>query len=149
MSESTLPSEKEILELIAASHAAKKMSYSPYSKFRVGAALLTTEGKVFTGCNVENSSYGLCLCAERTAIVKAVSEGVREFRAIAIASDMTDKFCSPCGACRQFIAEFGEDYFIILSKPDFTYVTYTVREILPLAFTPHDLKAERRSSHAV
>ena len=98
-------------ELFAVAREAMKNSYSPYSKFKVGAALLTKEGKVFTGVNVENSSYGATVCAERTAVVKAVSEGYREFEAIAVAS--SEGIASPCGICRQFIFEFGDDIRII------------------------------------
>ncbi|KAI9204964.1 cytidine deaminase-like protein [Polychytrium aggregatum] len=86
---------------------AKAHSYSPYSKFRVGAALLAKSGRIYSGCNVENASYGGCICAERTAFVKAVSEGEREFVAIFISSDLED-FISPCGMCRQFMVEFGK-----------------------------------------
>ena len=89
---------------------ARKVSYSPYSKFPVGAALLAKNGQVFVGCNVENASYGLCICAERAAICKAVSEGVTEFEAIAVAAT---PLATPCGACRQFIVEFGNEITVI------------------------------------
>ncbi|KAF5897290.1 cytidine deaminase, partial [Clarias magur] len=92
-------------DLILKSHKAKEFAYSPYSKFRVGAALLTGDGTVFTGCNVENACLTLGICAERVAISKAVSEGYQVFKAIAIASDMVDEFISPCGGCRQFLRE--------------------------------------------
>lgn len=92
-------------QLIQKSFEAKEMAYSPYSKFRVGAAILTESGEYITGCNVENASYGLCICAERTAICKAVSEGHHKFKAIAVSSDLEDKFISPCGSCRQFLIE--------------------------------------------
>nr|XP_014353613.1 PREDICTED: cytidine deaminase [Latimeria chalumnae] len=91
--------------LIQMSHKAKEFAYCPYSQFRVGAALLTSDGKVILGCNVENACYNLGVCAERTAIQKAISEGKRNFRAIAIASDLQDQFISPCGACRQVMRE--------------------------------------------
>ncbi|XP_012939930.1 cytidine deaminase [Aplysia californica] len=127
----------EIQSLIAKSREALTFAYCPYSKFKVGAALLTKEGKVFTGCNVENVSYPLCICAERTAIVKAVSEGYREFKAMAIATELPDTFASPCGACRQVLLEFGSNYDIFLTKPDMTYVKMTPAELLPLGFTPN------------
>lgn len=96
--------------LVAAAVAARKLAYAPYSDFLVGAALRTVTGEVFTGCNVENTSYGLCICAERTAICKAVSEGHQMFEAIAVAAT---PFATPCGACRQFIIEFGRDIEVI------------------------------------
>ena len=94
---------------------ARRAAYAPYSNFRVGAALLAQNGTVFSGCNVENASYGLCVCAERTAICKAVSEGVQEFEAIAIAAV---PLASPCGACRQFIVEFGKDIAVVSINAD-------------------------------
>lgn len=95
--------------------AARRASYAPYSNFRVGAALLAQNGTVVSGCNVENASYGLCVCAERTAICKAVSEGIRDFEAIAIAAV---PLASPCGACRQFIVEFGKDITVVSINAD-------------------------------
>jgi cytidine deaminase len=102
-------------QLIASAIAARTESYSPYSKFAVGAALLCNDGTVFTGCNVENASYGLAICAERTAICKAVSEGHQKFVAIAIAAT---PLASPCGACRQFIVEFGKNIHVISINAD-------------------------------
>ncbi|XP_022090135.1 cytidine deaminase-like isoform X2 [Acanthaster planci] len=99
----TLPAE--IQNLIELCQTAKKNAHCPYSKFRVGASLLTKDGKVFSGCNVENASYTLGLCAERCAIFKAVSEGYKEFRAMAVGSDVKDHFLAPCGACRQVMHE--------------------------------------------
>src|SRR5881296_2781589 len=93
-------------KLIAAAKTAQRRAHAPYSKFRVGAALLTKSGKVYTGCNVENASYGLTICAERVALAKAVSEGHRKFKAIAVVAPSGG--LSPCGACRQVLAEFGE-----------------------------------------
>ncbi|KAI5614451.1 cytidine deaminase [Silurus asotus] len=129
--------------LIRQSLEAKTFAYCPYSKFRVGAALLVNDGKVFTGCNVENACYNLGICAERTAISKAVSEGYREFQAIAIASDMSEQFISPCGACRQFMREFGGNWVVYLSKPDGSHMEMTVEELLPESFGPEDLKMKR------
>ena len=109
------------------------MSYAPFSKFRVGAALLAKDGRIFTGCNVENSSYGGTICAERTAFVKAVSEGVQEFERIAIASSGGEAW--PCGICRQFMREFCEDDFVIITGNDEDSLrTYTLKEILPEGF---------------
>ncbi len=108
-------------------------AYAPFSKFQVGAALLTKDGKVYTGVNVENSSYGGTICAERTAFVKAISEGEREFKAIAIASSGGEAW--PCGLCRQFMNEFVEDDFVIITANDADSIrTYTMRELLPEGF---------------
>jgi cytidine deaminase len=108
-------------------------SYAPFSKFRVGAALLAKDGEVFTGCNVENSSLGGTICAERTAMVKAVSEGNREWEAVAIASSEGEAW--PCGICRQFMREFVDDDFVIITGDDIEHLkTYTMNEILPEGF---------------
>uniref|UniRef100_A0A672NN37 Cytidine deaminase n=1 Tax=Sinocyclocheilus grahami TaxID=75366 RepID=A0A672NN37_SINGR len=120
---------------------AKEQAYCPYSKFRVGAAVLAIYSTVFlTGCNVENTSYPLGLCAEMTAISKAVSEGYISFKAIAIASDLEDCFISPCGACRQFMREFGSQWDVYMSKSDGSYKLMTVEELLPCSFGPDDLR---------
>lgn len=103
--------EKKLLKLAS---EARKNSYSPYSKFRVGAALLSKNGKVYTGCNIENATYGATCCAERTAIFKAVSEGEKEFEAIAVQGD-NDGLTFPCGICRQVILEFAPDIQVILA----------------------------------
>ena len=116
-------------------------SYAPFSKFRVGAALLAEDGQIFTGCNVENSSFGGTICAERTAFVKAVSEGVTRFKKIAIASSGGEAW--PCGICRQFMREFCDDDFeVILAKTEKDYIIYTLKEILPLGFGPENLKGD-------
>ncbi len=108
-------------------------SYAPFSKFKVGAALLTKDGKVYTGCNVENSSYGGTICAERTAFVKAVSEGDKEFSKVAIASSGGEAW--PCGICRQFMKEFCDDDFVIITGNDADSIrTYTLAEMLPEGF---------------
>ncbi len=119
--------------LIEAALHARTSAYAPYSKFLVGAALLTETGEIITGCNVENASYGLCFCAERTAIVKAVSEGYRQYRAIAVA---TEGGGTPCGACRQFIAEFCDEVTPIVVVDSVTGNTtdYTLEQLLPNAF---------------
>lgn len=126
-------------ELFAAAVKAAGNSYSKYSGFSVGAALLTDDGKIFTGCNIENASYSLTVCAERTAIFKAVSEGYTGFSAIAIAGSPTDDFskpCFPCGACLQVMSEFcGNDMRIILSDGE-----YRLSEFLPKRFDEESLK---------
>ncbi|KAF6344180.1 cytidine deaminase [Rhinolophus ferrumequinum] len=131
---------KHIQQLVLSSQEAKKAAYCPYSHFPVGAALLTRSGRIFSGCNVENACYPLGICAERTAIQKAVSEGEKDFRAIAIASDVKDDFISPCGACRQVMREFGTNWAVYMTKPDGTYVVRTVQELLPASFGPEDLQ---------
>jgi cytidine deaminase len=121
-------------ELVSMANQAREKAYAPYSNFRVGAALLTEDNKVFTGVNVENSSHGATVCAERTAVCKAVSEGYKEFKAIAIASD-SDDYIYPCGICRQVLSEFNNGSMrIICSKPTGEYITFTLEELLPSAF---------------
>ncbi|HFJ9507055.1 cytidine deaminase [Bacillus cereus group sp. MYBK245-2] len=115
-------------------------AYIPYSKFPVGAALVTKEGKIYTGCNIENASYGLCNCAERTAIFKAVSEGERNFSYLVITGE-TDGPISPCGACRQVIAEFCDPKMpVLLTNVKGDEKEVTVEQLLPGAFTIEDLK---------
>ena len=109
-----------------------------YSNFHVGAALLTTDEKIYTGCNVENSTYGLTICAERTAIFKAISEGDRKFKAIAIASDSPD-FITPCGACRQIIFDHCGEIDIICANGKEEYKVFKTSELLPFAFGDKDL----------
>ena len=118
--------------LIASALLTREHAYAPYSQYQVGAALLTETGKIFTGCNVENSSYGLTICAERGAIAAAVAGGHTKFRAIAIASANRG---SPCGACRQVLAEFGLDLIVIMCEPQQQPVISSLRDLLPLAFT--------------
>ena len=133
-------------ELIEMALEAREMSYSPYSNFKVGAALLTKNGKVYKGCNIENAAYSPGNCAERTAIFKAVSEGEKDFAAIAIVGGPADNgeltICPPCGVCRQVINEFVdcEEFDIILgtNKPEDMKV-YKLKELLPLGFGPGDL----------
>ena len=129
-------------ELMVAANEARKFAYTPYSHFKVGAALLTKSGKLYTGCNIENSSYTPTVCAERTAVFKAVSEGESDFAVIAVVGGKEEnplEFCTPCGVCRQVLAEFcGEDFRILLGNPD-KFQSYTVDEILPFSFTKKDL----------
>lgn len=126
-------------QLLEQSKVARENAYVPYSKFKVGAALLAKDGTVYEGCNIENASYGLTNCAERTAIFKAVSQQVREFEAIAIVAD-TEGPCSPCGACRQVIAEFCAPTMpVYLTNLKGDVLETTVEKLLPGAFTPEDL----------
>ena len=125
---------------------AREKSYSPYSRFAVGAALLTSDGKVYTGCNIENAAYGPSNCAERTAFFKAVSEGERSFCAIAIAGgpagSQPSEPCPPCGVCRQVMQEFcrPESFLIILGDASEDLKTYTLSELLPLGFGAGNLE---------
>ena len=120
-------------KLIAAARIAKRYSYSPYSKFRVGAALLTSKAKIYTGSNVENSSYGLTICAERTAIFKAISEGEKRFVAIAVMSDSKD-FTPPCGACRQVLMELARDIDFVMSDGKGNPRIMKLKDLLPYPF---------------
>jgi len=126
------------IELIEIAIKAKANAYVPYSNFKVGAALLSKSGKVYSGCNVECSSYGLTICAERTALVKAISEGEREFEAIAVVGGKGDEltYTTPCGACRQFLSDFG-NFKVILGyneNEEIKSKVFTVKELLPENF---------------
>lgn len=126
-------------ELVKRAIKARESAYAPYSNFHVGAALITEDGSVYDGCNIENASYGAANCAERTAIFKAISEGHKEIKAIAIVGDMST-YTSPCGICRQVITEFAaDDLKIILVKNEDDYLIKTLDEILPLAFSKKDI----------
>jgi cytidine deaminase len=128
-----------INELIEEAKKAREKAYVPYSKFGVGAALLTTDGKIYHGCNIENAAYSMCNCAERTALFKAYSEGDRDFALLAVVAD-TDRPCSPCGACRQVISELcPRDMKVVLTNLKGDVLETTVNELLPGAFTPEDL----------
>ena len=124
--------------LISKALDARANSYSPYSSYRVGAALLTCDGNIFTGCNIENSSYPCGICAERTALAKAVSEGFREFTAIAIVGS-TDEICSPCGMCRQALYEFAPDLTVLCCSQSGNYTEYTLQALLPAGFGPSSM----------
>ena len=129
--------KQEKQSLIDLANAARERAYAPYSNYPVGAALRTKTGRVFTGVNVENAAYPQTMCAERIAIFKAVSEGEREFEVIAVT---TDNGGSPCGGCRQVMAEFGLDTVILLADKNGSLVKETtVRQLLPEAFTPEKL----------
>lgn len=125
-------------ELIELAKAARTRAYAPYSRFQVGAALLTAGGRVVMGCNVENASYGLSCCAERTAVFRAVAAGEREFTALAVAAD-TPGPASPCGACRQVLTEFNPRLRVILSNLRGDVLVTTAAELLPGFFSPRHL----------
>jgi cytidine deaminase len=129
-------------ELVKLAKIAMENAYVPYSHFRVGAALLADNDKVYTGCNIENSAYGATNCAERTAIFKAVSEGIKNFKAIAIISD-SDNYTYPCGICRQVMSEFGNNIEVIVANNKGEYRVHKFSEILPCAFTNEDLERSR------
>jgi len=128
-----LLSDEDVKGLRKACEAALKNAYAPYSRFRVGAAVLTKSNRVFSGCNVENASYPVSICAERAAIASAMSAGEREFRAFGILSQSSAP-CPPCGMCRQAISEFGEDILIYLFLPKRDHIIYRISELLPHSF---------------
>ena len=133
-------SEKELVDLAL---EAMKGAYSPYSGFKVGAALLSKSGEVYTGCNIENASYTPTVCAERTAFFKAISEGEREFEAIAVVGGKegnAEEFCTPCGVCRQVMLEFcnRDSFLVIFGKKD-GFETHTLAELTPFSFGKDDL----------
>ena len=134
-------------ELIFHALEVQKKAYAPYSKFYVGACLLGKSGKIYTGCNVESASYSPTNCAERTAFFKAISEGETEFLSIAIVGglilekDYTPQFCAPCGVCRQVMIEFCDsDFNVIIAKNETDFITKTLGELLPMSFSPKNLK---------
>lgn len=133
-------------QLAEIAYEAREMSYAPYSQFKVGAALLAKSGKIYKGCNIENAAYAPTNCAERTAFFKAVSEGEREFVAIAIVGGKEEEenltFCAPCGVCRQVMMEFCDpkEFQIILGRGNKEYKIYLLDELLPLGFGPENLK---------
>jgi cytidine deaminase len=120
-------------DLLAAALDARQHAHAPYSNFRVGAAIEDANGRIHTGCNVENATYGLTMCAERVAVFKAMSEGVREFRRIAVAAD-TDTLTPPCGACRQILWEFCGDIEVTLVNPRGASETLRMKDLFPRAF---------------
>lgn len=135
-------------QLIENAIEARKMAYTPYSKYKVGAALLSSENKIIKGCNIENAAYGPTNCAERTAFFKAVSEAVKEFSAIAIVggleneTDLFSGYAFPCGVCRQVMREFCDSEFeIVVARSIDDYKVYTLGELLPESFGPDNLKA--------
>ncbi|WP_312044505.1 cytidine deaminase [Anaerotignum sp.] len=126
-------------ELVLLAKEAMEKAYAPYSKFKVGAALLAKNGKVFLGCNVENASYGATICAERTAITKAISEGVKEFDKIAIVASSGD-YAAPCGICRQVLYEFLPEGEVILDSDREGMKVMSLKELLPMGFRGEDIK---------
>lgn len=125
-------------ELVNKALGMLEAAYVPYSHFAVGAALECADGTVYTGCNVENAAYGAGICAERTALVKAVSEGKRAFTRLAVAARSRD-FCTPCGICRQMLYEFAPDLPVLCARADGCFRTYTLRELLAHGFGPEGL----------
>lgn len=132
------PSNDSIQDLLRVAFAAAELAHSPYSKVKVGAALVASDGQVFAGCNIENASYGLTICAERVAAVKAISSGATRFEMIAIASTL-DAPMMPCGACRQFLSEFSPDLFVVVQGKSGPRFQSRLSELLPHAFGPRDL----------
>ena len=132
-------------DLIDKAIEAREKAYVPYSHFKVGAALKTKDGKIYTGCNIENASFTPTNCAERTAFFKAVSEGVKDFVAIAIVGGPAGAepvgFCPPCGVCRQVMMEFCDPkkFYVIIAKSEDEYLVYTLEEMLPMGFGPKSL----------
>lgn len=130
--------DQSILAMIPAAIHAADFAYIPYSHYRVGAALRSKDGTIFTGCNVENSAYPACICAERTALVKAISEGIQSFDALVVA---TANGGSPCGHCRQMLFEFAPDMTVLLVDFSGTvHVATTLRDLLPYGFGPHGME---------
>ena len=128
--------DRELVDMAFAMH---RYSYAPYSNFPVGAALLCADGRVFTGCNVENAAFGSTICAERTALLKAISEGHRDdFATIAIAGKGED-YCWPCGSCRQMLYEFAPKLRVLSARGDGKFVSMTLEELLPRGFGPKSL----------
>ena len=141
--------------LIRHAFAAREKAYAPYSGYRVGAALLTEEGKVYTGCNVENAAFSPTNCAERTAFFKAISEGCRRFSVLTVvggaggAGEKDFQYVFPCGVCRQVMAEFcGDDFRIVVAKSEKEYRLYPLKEILPHTFGPGNLRRDGESAES-
>ena len=130
-------------ELVELAFTMLERSYVPYSGFPVGAALECADGTVFTGCNVENAAYGSTICAERTALVKAVSEGHRDdWKRIAVVGNSAD-YCWPCGSCRQMLYEFAPDLTVLVARGDHEFVTLSLKDLLPYGFGPKSLDIEK------
>lgn len=128
--------------LIEEARRAQKLAYAPYSHFQVGAALLASSGKIYTGCNIENASYPLSICAERVAIFKAVSEGETQFLALAVVAD-SQSLSAPCGACRQVIMEFAPELLVVLSNLEGQRIIVKASDLLPMPFTKEFLNEKR------
>ena len=121
------------MALLMAAREAKSRAYAPYSRFPVGAAVLTKKDAVYTGCNIENASLGVTVCAERTAVFNAVCSGERDLVALAVIAD-TPGYCRPCGACRQVLAEFSDDIRVIMGNMNMEYEVKTIKDLLPDSF---------------
>jgi cytidine deaminase len=132
-------SEGQIVELTAAAAAVRERAYAPYSQFRVGAALRAADGTIYAGCNVENASYGLTICAERNAIAQAIAAGMRDFTAVAV---VTENGVTPCGACRQVLVEFGSEMTVIVADTRGRRRIYALSELLLDAFGPKHLPGD-------
>lgn len=137
----------EYKQLVSKALQMRAKAYAPYSGFHVGAALLSADGLIYTGCNIENAAYTPSNCAERTAFFKAISEGVYDFKAIAIVGGARDAdkldYCAPCGVCRQVMMEFCKDDFeVILARSETEYEIYTLAKIMPMGFGPKNLEKE-------
>lgn len=130
-------------ELVNAARRAREKAYAPYSNYRVGAALQTASGDIFTGCNIENAAYGATVCAERVAVFKAVSEGEKDFVALAVAASGHD-LASPCGTCRQVLYEFAPNLILYLTGSSGLVKSITLKELLPQAFGPKHLTEDDR-----
>lgn len=144
LAKTEIVSRSVIRNLIRDAISAMNNAYTPYSNFKVGSALLTTKQKVYSGCNIENASYTPTNCAERTAFFKAVSEGEKEFAAIAIVGGkdgIVNDFCPPCGVCRQVMREFVDPrrFLVIVAKSEEEYLVYFLEELLPMSFGPDNL----------
>ena len=133
-----LPAPGRTAALVALARDAREHAHAPYSKFKVGAALLLASGEIVTGCNIENASYGLTLCAERVAVFKAVSEGLGDFEAIAVVADST-RPTAPCGACRQILWEFCGDIWVHVARPGRKARSHRMSDLLPVAFDGRNL----------
>ncbi|EFX69657.1 hypothetical protein DAPPUDRAFT_61988, partial [Daphnia pulex] len=128
-----------VKQIVSKAKEVREKAYCPYSNFSVGAALLCGDGEIIDGCNVENVSYGLTICAERSAICKAVSQGQKVFKSIAICAEMKEHFVSPCGACRQVLAEFNINMDVYLCKPNNEIFKTSMDKLLPLFFSPNSV----------
>jgi cytidine deaminase len=133
-----MKSDKELVDL---AFEAMEQAYVPYSHFPVGAALLCADGTVYTGCNVENAAYGAGICAERSALVKAVGEGKKSFLRLAVAAESAD-YCTPCGICRQMLYEFGPELEVLCARKDRAFFRTTLQDLLPHGFGPSSLSKE-------
>ncbi len=130
--------------LILAASKVRENSYAPFSRFKVGAAVLTQTGRIYTGCNIENSSFGLTICAERVAIFRAIADGERKFKAIAIVT-ATRNFTPPCGACRQVLSDLAGNIVVVMVNTNNQIKTVRLRSLLPFAFTGNNLKKKRKA----